>query len=126
MGQENKNCAVAFSITSITSLSSYGCSMSYYISWIELILKTPAPNSHKAFITSSLRINVGNRKPGTGSRIAVELTTSRPNIPGSPPKGYIFDDLRELLNGFEMENRRDPTLTISLKLPPYLYQQQTC
>ncbi|PBK70313.1 FMN-linked oxidoreductase [Armillaria solidipes] len=142
--KENENCAVAFSITSITTLNSYGYSpypLSYYISWIETILKTPSPNPHKAFIISvtastwpelesviaaiqSLRTNIGDRQPGTGSRIAVELNTSCPNIPGSPPKGYIFDDLRELLNGLEMENRRDPTLTIGLKLPPYVYQQQ--
>ncbi|PBK77573.1 hypothetical protein ARMSODRAFT_289252 [Armillaria solidipes] len=58
MGQENKNCAVAFSIMSITSPNSYGYSLypllSYYISGIEPILKTPLPNSHKAFIISML------------------------------------------------------------------------
>ncbi|SJL05366.1 uncharacterized protein ARMOST_08733 [Armillaria ostoyae] len=58
MGQENKNCAVAFSIMSITSPNSYGYSLypilSYYISGTEPILKTPSPNSHKAFIISVL------------------------------------------------------------------------
>ncbi|KAK0473550.1 hypothetical protein EDD18DRAFT_1323757 [Armillaria luteobubalina] len=126
--KENENCAVAFSITSITSLNSYGYSpypLSYYISWIETILKTPSPNPHKAFIISVTASTWPELESVIAAiQIAVEFNTSCPNIPGSPPKGYIFDDLRELLNGLEMENRRDPTLTIGLKLPPYVYQQQ--
>ncbi|KAK0245486.1 hypothetical protein EDD85DRAFT_943915 [Armillaria nabsnona] len=116
MDQENKNCAfsnatVAFSITSITSLNFYGYSLyhllSYYIVWIEPILKTPSPNYHKAFIISVLF------EPISGT---VSLVLTPASL--SPLKGYIFDDLRELLNELEMENRRDPTLTIALKLPP--------
>lgn len=42
----------------------------------------------------------------------------------SPPTGYTFADLRELLSGLESSHRKDPTLTIGLKMAPYVYQQQ--
>jgi dihydroorotate dehydrogenase (fumarate) len=60
-------------------------------------------------------------------RIGIEFGASCPNIPGSPPKGYILDSdetmfgiLRVLADAFKL----DETLTIGLKLPPYLYREQ--
>ncbi|KAF8917571.1 hypothetical protein CPB85DRAFT_1476523 [Mucidula mucida] len=136
--------AVAFTTSSISSLNSYGYSpypLSYYLSWVESILTGPSSSKFpsKPFIISvtasgwsdlesilvavqSLRTKLSDRP---SSRIAIELNTSCPNMgPTSPPSGYKFTALRELLNGLETAHRKDPTLTIGLKMPPYVYQQQ--
>lgn len=58
------------------------------------------------------------------SRIAIELNTSCPNIPNSPPSGYTFLSLQPLLKVLADAHNVDKTLTIGLKLPPYTYMGQ--
>ena len=61
---------------------------------------------------------------GTTSRIGIELNTSCPNIKGSPPPAYSMSGLVPILDVLAEYFWRDPTLTIGLKLPPYLYSTQ--
>lgn len=56
----------------------------------------------------------------TPSRIAVELNTSCPNIRGKPPPAYSFTTLLPILEVLARAYRADRTLTIGLKLAPYL------
>lgn len=56
--------------------------------------------------------------------IAIELNTSCPNIPGAPPTGYTFPSLMPLLLVLKEEYAKDQTLTIGLKLPPFVYRGQ--
>lgn len=58
------------------------------------------------------------------SRIAVELNTSCPNIPGAPPSGYTFSSLQPLLRVLAAAHAADATLTLGLKLPPYTFRGQ--
>lgn len=58
------------------------------------------------------------------SRIGVELNTSCPNIPGHPPSAYDPQSLAPLLAVFRARFEQDPTLTIGLKLAPYVHQGQ--
>jgi dihydroorotate dehydrogenase (fumarate) len=58
------------------------------------------------------------------SVIAIELNTSCPNIPNSPPTGYAFPSLVPLLEVLQDEYAQDQTLTIGLKLPPFVYREQ--
>lgn len=58
------------------------------------------------------------------SKIAIELNTSCPNIPNSPPSGYTFKSLLPLLKVLADAHATDPTLTIGLKLPPYTFKGQ--
>ena len=136
---------MAFSTESITTINSYGYSphpLMEYLAWVENIL-TSHPSSTKPVIISitnsdpvvlqsmvrciqELRFklhdtNSGN--PGT-SRIAIELNTSCPNIPNSPPLGYSFKSLLPLLQVLRDAFAQDMTLTIGLKLPPYISRDQ--
>jgi dihydroorotate dehydrogenase (fumarate) len=61
---------------------------------------------------------------GTTSRIGIELNTSCPNIKGSPPPAYNMSGLVPILDVLAEYFWNDPTLTIGLKLPPYLYSTQ--
>ena len=70
-----------------------------------------------------LRARLGDATSAT-SRIAVELNTSCPNIPGAPPSGYTFSSLQPLLQVFAAAHAADPTLTLGLKLPPYTFRAQ--
>ena len=114
-----------------------------YLGWVETIL-TSHPSSTKPVIISitdsdplvlqsmvrciqELRsklhdINPG--KPPEKSRIAIELNTSCPNIPNSPPSGYSFKSLLPLLRVLKNAFAQDMTLTIGLKLPPYVSKDQ--
>lgn len=56
--------------------------------------------------------------------IAIELNTSCPNIKDHPPPSYDFPSLSPILDVLASAFRSDPTLTIGLKLPPYLYFAQ--
>jgi dihydroorotate dehydrogenase (fumarate) len=56
--------------------------------------------------------------------IAIELNTSCPNIPNSPPSAYKFLSLVPLLKILKDEYMNDETLTIGLKLPPFVYRDQ--
>jgi len=58
------------------------------------------------------------------SKIAIELNTSCPNIRNAPPSGYSFSSLSPLLQVLANSYAQDPTLTIGLKLPPYVYADQ--
>lgn len=53
--------------------------------------------------------------------IAVELNTSCPNIKNAPPPSYDLPSLNPFLLVLAAAYYADPTLTIGLKLPPYLY-----
>lgn len=58
------------------------------------------------------------------SRIGIELNTSCPNIPGHPPPAYDPQSLAPLLAVFHARFEEDPTLTIGLKLAPYVHAGQ--
>lgn len=58
------------------------------------------------------------------ARIAIELNTSCPNIKDSPPPAYNFPALVPLLNVLAEHYWKDTTLTIGLKLPPYVWTTQ--
>jgi dihydroorotate dehydrogenase (fumarate) len=57
---------------------------------------------------------------GTPSRVAVELNTSCPNIRGKPPPAYSFTTILPLLEVLTQAYRADNSLTIGLKLAPYV------
>jgi dihydroorotate dehydrogenase (fumarate) len=57
-------------------------------------------------------------------RIAIEVNTSCPNIPHKPPPAYDMPALLPLLQVLAEHYRQDPSLTIGLKLPPYVYAGQ--
>lgn len=59
--------------------------------------------------------------PDPSTLIGVELNTSCPNIPDSSPPAYNFPLLLPLLDALSSAYFTDSTLTIGLKLPPYLY-----
>jgi dihydroorotate dehydrogenase (fumarate) len=71
----------------------------------------------------SLRANLRDAE-GSSSRIAIELNTSCPNIQDSPPPAYNFLSLAPLLNILAEHYRKDTTLTLGLKLPPYVWSTQ--
>ena len=54
--------------------------------------------------------------------VGIELNTSCPNIKDAPPPSYNFQFLLPYLDVLSSAFYADPTLTIGLKLPPYLYQ----
>jgi hypothetical protein len=62
-------------------------------------------------------------EPGM-SRIGIELNTSCPNIAGRPPPAYDPQSLAPLLAVFRARFEQDPTLTIGLKLAPYVHAGQ--
>lgn len=62
--------------------------------------------------------------PTPPSRIAIELNTSCPNIPSSPPSGYDFPSLLPLLQVLADTHAHDNSLTIGLKLPPFIFREQ--
>ena len=72
----------------------------------------------------TLREKLSDGVSGTSSRIAIELNTSCPNIPNSPPSGYSFNALSPLLQVLVDAHSKDSTLSIGLKLPPYVYKDQ--
>jgi dihydroorotate dehydrogenase (fumarate) len=71
-----------------------------------------------------LRTQLKDNTSGTPVRIAIELNTSCPNIKNKPPPAYNMPSLLPLLETLAEHYRQDPTLTIGLKLPPYVYAQQ--
>lgn len=56
--------------------------------------------------------------------VAIEFNTSCPNIKDRPPPSYDFPTLTPLLDILAGSFRSDRTLTIGLKLPPYIYATQ--
>jgi len=67
-----------------------------------------------------LRQRLGDGIEGTSPRVAVELNTSCPNIRGNPPPAYSFTAFLPLFEVLFQAHRTDKTLTIGLKLAPYL------
>ena len=133
---------VAFASSTLTSINSYGYSpysLETYLSWIESILSSER-SGRKPFIisiTSSdptilqsmvhaiqrLRAKL-NDATSTPSMVGIELNTSCPNIPNSPPSAYNFPSLVPLLRILKDEYAADETLTMGLKLPPFTYRDQ--
>ena len=52
--------------------------------------------------------------------VGIELNTSCPNIKDAPPPSYTFQFLLPYLDVLSSAFHSDPSLTIGLKLPPYL------
>ncbi|KAJ7293872.1 hypothetical protein C8J57DRAFT_1704524 [Mycena rebaudengoi] len=134
---ENESHTVAFSSSATTSINSYGYSphkLASYLTWIESILENAT--SQKPFIISitasdadSMKsaiqaIQALRHKSPSFSNIGVEFNTSCPNIRGAAPTGYAFSSLAPLLSVLADEWRMDRTLTLGLKLPPYVYAAQ--
>jgi len=138
---EDSSHAVVFANDSISSLNSYGYSphpISVYIEWIYRILsRTTASKNPKPFIISitssspialstmidaiqALRARLQDAGRAELSRVAIELNTSCPNIRGSPPPAYSLPTLLPLLQVLAVHYQQDPTLTIGLKLAPYV------
>ncbi|GLB36571.1 putative TRAPP complex subunit trs31 [Lyophyllum shimeji] len=143
--QEGPSHTVAFSQKSVSSINSYGYSphpLAQYLKWVKELLQKPSPPEHprKPFIISitssdpeKLRTMVQNIQVLRGelndsttphTSIAIELNTSCPNIPKAPPTGYAFPSLIPLLTVLQEECAKDPSLTIGLKLPPFVYRDQ--
>jgi len=146
--EDEKVHSVAFSNATLTTLNSYGYSphpLADYLSWVKMILTSPSrAHSIKPFIISitasdpltlrsmveaiqALRSNISDIQiPGSGktSRIAIELNTSCPNIPNATPSGYSIASLKPLLQVLADARSNDSTLTIGLKLPPFIYRAQ--
>lgn len=57
-------------------------------------------------------------------QIAVEFNTSCPNIQDASPPSYTPSALLPILAVLADEFSKDPTLTLGLKLPPYVYREQ--
>ncbi|KAK7039216.1 dihydroorotate dehydrogenase [Paramarasmius palmivorus] len=144
--REDERHTVAFSSKTTSSINSYGYSphpLSSYLEWIKQIFESDHSKKFKPFIISitasnssdlermvadiqTFRAAIGD-DTSTPSRIAIELNTSCPNIPGSPPSAYSplsEGGLRELLAVLSDAHANDRTLTIGLKLPPFVYRQQ--
>ncbi|KAG6333283.1 hypothetical protein ID866_5801 [Astraeus odoratus] len=63
-------------------------------------------------------------QPSWRSRIAVEFNASCPNIKGHPPPSYNFAGLVPFLDVFAEHFWADQSLTIGIKLPPYVAATQ--
>ncbi|KJA29344.1 hypothetical protein HYPSUDRAFT_61367 [Hypholoma sublateritium FD-334 SS-4] len=133
---------VAFAADALTTINSYGYSphpLEQYLIWVEAILAAHAQSTKPIIISitasdpttlhgmlaaiQDLRARLGDATSAP-SRIAVELNTSCPNIPGAPPSGYTFSSLQPLLRVLAAAHAGDPTLTLGLKLPPYTFRAQ--
>jgi dihydroorotate dehydrogenase (fumarate) len=134
----------AFTEASVSSINSFGYSphpFSQYLVWIEDLLATAT--KYKPIIVSmtsdiddaasltlmlnqlqDLRQKLGDQTDDRGARIAVELNTSCPNIQDTSPPGYDIESLNPLLQVLFDAYGKDPTLTIGLKLPPLVHEQQ--
>ncbi|KAG9223293.1 hypothetical protein CCMSSC00406_0000018 [Pleurotus cornucopiae] len=92
------------------------------------ITASDAPTLRKmvASIQSTLRYTPDDTASPWAHRIAIELNTSCPNISGAPPPAYTpsAPPLVDLLAVLKEEFKKDTSLTIGLKLPPYVYQSQ--
>ncbi|KAJ7054047.1 hypothetical protein C8F01DRAFT_1165689 [Mycena amicta] len=126
--------STAFASEPLSSLNSYGYSphkLSQYLIWIESILD--ATSSPKPFIISTtaddpesmqLAISAIQSLRTKCPYIGVEFNTSCPNIHESPPTGYTPRALVPILRVLAAAWAADPTLTLGLKLPPYVHAAQ--
>ncbi|KAJ3576289.1 hypothetical protein NP233_g525 [Leucocoprinus birnbaumii] len=142
--KENESNTFAFTNDTVSSINSYGYSphpFAKYLLWIEEILTSTSnrkpiivsltsdvddPESLAAMISQlqDLREKTGDQANDGNALIAIELNTSCPNIKNAPPPGYNFGSLRPLLQVLSEAYAEDPTLTIGLKLPPFVHEQQ--
>ncbi|KAF5351501.1 hypothetical protein D9758_007189 [Tetrapyrgos nigripes] len=119
-----------------TSINSYGYSpypLSQYLNLIKSILDE-RENPTKPFIVSIttsipadlsvMLARIQDLRKSYPHLIAVELNSSCPNIPGSPPTAYVPSSLPPLLAVMSEAYLKDPTLTLGIKLPPYVYEDQ--
>ncbi|KAJ2913036.1 hypothetical protein MD484_g7379, partial [Candolleomyces efflorescens] len=138
--QDESHTAV-FHDLNTSALNSYGYSphpLADYLVWVRQILErsetdkpiiisitSSTPDGLRSMVTSiqDLRKEVGDssRSP---SRIAIELNTSCPNIRNASPSGYSFKSLVPLLQVLSEGFSNDKTLTIGLKMPPYVFREQ--
>ncbi|OCH92709.1 FMN-linked oxidoreductase [Obba rivulosa] len=136
------------SITSINSYGYSPHPLSRYIEWVRILLTTPMADGSKPAkpiimsITAStppilaqmvsqiqtLRVALRDAHsssppdasvPDPSMLVAVEINTSCPNIPGSPPPAYSVQHLFPFLDVLATAVRADHSLTLGLKLPPY-------
>ncbi|KAF8531045.1 FMN-linked oxidoreductase [Gautieria morchelliformis] len=131
-------------VHSDTSINNYGYSphpLSQYLTWIRSILTSSKARGSKPFIISiapasvqelsemldsiqELRFMLNDTTEPEMSKIGIELNTSCPNIAGRPPPAYDLQSLAPLLAVFRARFEQDPTLTIGLKLAPYVHAGQ--
>ncbi|KZO98232.1 FMN-linked oxidoreductase [Calocera viscosa TUFC12733] len=127
--------------TSLASLNSYGYSpypLAHYLTWVRSLLEpssspkpiiisitSPIPSELEMMVAAiqSLRKEIGDTSSKT-SHVGIELNTSCPNIPSKPPPSYDPPALLPLLHILNKAVREDPTLTVGLKLPPYVIPSQ--
>jgi len=69
-----------------------------------------------------LRKRHGDRTSAS-PRIAIEINTSCPNLPGHPPPAYDPSTLRPILETVAEAFYKDPSLAVGLKLPPYVHSR---
>jgi len=142
---------VAFDTETLTTINSYGYSphpLADYLTWVENIITTHRTSTKPVIISitasgsqalasmveaiQELRAKLLDKlsrpsildNQSARSKIGIELNTSCPNIPGSPPSGYSFNSILPLLRVLAEAHAIDSSLTIGLKLPPYVYKDQ--
>ncbi|OBZ79875.1 Dihydroorotate dehydrogenase (fumarate) [Grifola frondosa] len=145
---EDASNKVAFTADTVTSINSFGYSphsLTSYLGWVHTLLTTPTLSGGpptKPIIVSitasaptvlaemlakvqalraTLRAGAQPDAPDPAALLAVELNTSCPNIKDTPPAAYTFPFLLPFLDVLAAAFYADPTLTLGLKLPPYLY-----
>lgn len=123
---------------SLSSLNSYGYSplpLHQYLEWIGGFLGDV--RSIKPFIISITESSAEKlsemlvtiqqfraSNPARRSRVAVEFNSSCPNIKSHPPPSYHLPSLKPFLDVLAKAFQDDSTLTIGLKLPPYIIATQ--
>jgi dihydroorotate dehydrogenase (fumarate) len=123
---------------SLSSLNSYGYSplpLHQYLEWIRgflgdgrsvkpFIISITESNAEKL---SEMLVTIQQFRTSNSawrSRIAVEFNSSCPNIKGHPPPSYHLPSLKPFLDVLANAFQGDSTLTIGLKLPPYIIATQ--
>ncbi|KAJ7630427.1 hypothetical protein FB45DRAFT_915466 [Roridomyces roridus] len=135
---QDESHGVCFSTETLSSLNSYGYSphpLAQYLTWIEGLIS--GSSSSKPFLISTTASEPSTLQAAVdviqtlraksvhyAERIGVEFNTSCPNIRGHPPPGYAPELLQPLLEVLAAAWRKDPTLTLGLKLPPYVHAGQ--
>ncbi|KAI0666228.1 hypothetical protein C8Q78DRAFT_1083169 [Trametes maxima] len=89
----------------------------------EFIPPSPSRANHASTSAPSTSTLTAHRPPihDPATLVGIELNTSCPNIKDAPPPAYTFALLVPLLDVLSSAFYADPSLTIGLKLPPYLY-----
>uniref|UniRef100_A0A8H8CQN2 Dihydroorotate oxidase n=1 Tax=Psilocybe cubensis TaxID=181762 RepID=A0A8H8CQN2_PSICU len=122
--KEDNNHTVAFHVEALTTINSYGYSphpLTEYIEWHNSLRSTDVGRNGE-FHSNSSRSTT--RRKNWECTNWNRTYTSCPNIPNSPPSGYSFRSLLPLLEVLTAAYAKDNTLTIGLKLPPYVHKDQ--